>query len=343
MVNLLCLCNQEKMTENFNTYKAIAHPNIAFIKYWGVEDSRLNIPVNSSISMNLDGLQTTTEVTFEPAIHQDELFINDKRIYKGIQYERVVSFLDIIRTKAKITTKAIVKSSNNFPIGTGIASSASAFAALSLAGSKAANLDLSEKELTILARRGSGSASRSIPDGFVEWQAGFDNTSSFAYSIAPSTHWELVDLIIIIDVLHKEISSSEGHTIAHTSPLQTARIFDTNRRLELCREAILNMDFELLAEIVEQDSNMMHAVMMTSTPTIFYWLPATIQIIQFIINLRRKGIPTFYSIDAGANVHVFCEPDYANYLKEELSQISDVKKILLSKPGGKTCLQNPQI
>jgi len=331
------------MTENFSSYTAIAHPNIAFIKYWGVKDARLNIPVNSSISMNLDGLQTITEVAFKPAIHQDELYINNERINQGKQYERVVSFLNIIRTKAKITTKAIVKSSNNFPIGTGIASSASAFAALSLAGSKAANLDLSEKELTILARRGSGSASRSIPDGFVEWQAGFDNTSSFAYSIAQSTHWHLVDLIIIVDVLHKEIPSMEGHTIAYTSPLQTARISDTHRRLELCREAILKKDFELLAEVVEQDSNMMHAVMMTSTPTIFYWLPATIQIMQFIINLRKNGIPTFYSIDAGANVHVFCEPDYANYIKEEISQISDVKKILLSKTGSKTRLQNPPI
>lgn len=331
------------MSQEFKPFTALAHPNIAFIKYWGIKDIHLNIPVNSSISMNLESLYSKTEVVFNPSLKQDQLFINGENITDGPKFTRVTSFLNIIRSMANFALKATVKSLNNFPIGTGIASSASAFAALSLAGSKAANLDLPEKDLTKLARRGSGSASRSIPDGFVEWQAGFDDASSYAYSIAPSTYWNLVDLITIIATKHKEISSEKGHTIADTSPLQSARILDTNRRLKLCRSAILNKDIELLAEIVELDSNMMHAVMMTSTPPIFYWLPATLKIMQTVINLRKKGIPVFYTIDAGPNVHVVCESSYANLIKDELMNLGDIQKVLLSKTGGATQLTNSTI
>ena len=144
-------------------------------------------------------------------------------------------------------------SENNFPTGAGIASSASAFAALALAASKAAGLDLPEAELSRLARRGSGSACRSIPGGFVEWQSGTGDEDSFAVSISPPDHWALADCIAVVSAEHKPTGSTEGHALAGTSPLQNARVADAPRRLDVCREAILNRDFNMLAEIIEHD------------------------------------------------------------------------------------------
>src|SRR3989304_954806 len=202
-----------------SAFTALAHPNIAFIKYWGNRDNVLRLPSNSSISMNLDGLYTRTTVSFQPSLPFDELIINGHET-TGKGLERISQMLDIIRGMANITERAEVISENNFPSGAGIASSASAFAALALAGSRAAGLKLDEQELSRLARRGSGSASRSIPGGFVEWQAGTGDDDSFAFSIARPDHWKLVDCIAIVTASHKKTGSTEGHSIAGTSPLQ---------------------------------------------------------------------------------------------------------------------------
>ena len=171
------------------TATAQANPNIAFIKYWGNRDNNLRLPMNGSISMNLDGLYTRTTVSFQHSLPFDELVINGHEV-RGAGADRVSFILDVIRSMANIHDFAEVITENNFPSGAGIASSASAFAALALAGSKAAGLDLNEAELSRLARRGSGSASRSIPGGFVEWQVGKTDEDSFAFSIAPAEHWK---------------------------------------------------------------------------------------------------------------------------------------------------------
>src|SRR5574342_110791 len=188
------------------TATAQANPNLAFIKYWGNRDNVLRLPMNGSISMNLDGLSTRTTVSFQPSLPFDELIINGHEV-TGSGLDRVSYILDIVRGMANIHERAEVMSENNFPSGTGIASSASAFAALALAGSKAAGLNLSERELSRLARRGSGSAARSIPGGFVEWQAGTGDEDSFAFSIAPAEHWALVDCIAVVSAAHKKTGS----------------------------------------------------------------------------------------------------------------------------------------
>ena len=205
------------------TAEALAHPNIAFIKYWGNLNDELRIPLNSSISMNLAALHTTTRVTFDDSLSQDSLFINDEP-QSGGQLKRVGQFLDNVRKMAKTDCFARVESCNSFPMGAGIASSASAFAALSLAASSAAGLKLDEAQLSRLARLGSGSAARSVPDGFTEWCAGKEDQESYARSIAASNHWQLVDCIVIITRGHKNTGSSKGHQLAQTSPLQNARI-----------------------------------------------------------------------------------------------------------------------
>lgn len=321
------------------TATAQAAPNIAFIKYWGDRDNSLRLPSTGSISMNLDGLYTRTMVSFQPSLPFDELIINGHEV-TGAGLERISHFLDLIRGRANIGERAEVMSENNFPSGTGIASSASAFAALALAGSEAAGLHLSEEELSRLARRGSGSASRSIPGGFVEWQAGTGDEDSFAFSIAEPNHWDLVDCIAIISAAHKKTGSTEGHAIAGTSPLQAARVADAPRRLELCRRAILERDFNALAFIVELDSDMMHAVMMTSTPALHYWKPASLEVMNCVRQWRLEGISVCYTMDAGPNVHVICRETEAHLIEMRLRVIQGVNNVLVARPGGPAKIVN---
>jgi len=318
---------------------AIAHPNIAFIKYWGNRDHMLRIPSNDSISMNLGGLTTRTQVTFESGLVNDRLTLDGIET-SGNALSRVGALLERVRAMSGIQLFAHVQSENNFPSGTGIASSASAFAALSLASATAAGMQLEERDLSRLARTASGSACRSVPAGFVEWQAGMDHSSSFAVSIAPPSHWSLVDLVAIVSREHKCTGSYEGHQLANTSPLQACRLKDAPKRLEICRRAILDRDFEALAEVVELDSNMMHAVIMTSNPRLQYWQPATLAVMLEVSRWRKTGIPVCYTIDAGPNVHVLCESKHAGEISMQLTSLPGVLEILNSHPGGAARLES---
>ena len=315
------------------TATAQAFANIAFIKYWGNRDNLLRLPLNSSISMSLDGLYTRTTVSFQPSLPFDELIINGHEV-AGKGRDRLSYVLDIIRGMANLPDRAEIMSENNFPSGAGIASSASAFAALALAGSVAAGLKLSESELSRLARRGSGSAARSIPGGFVEWQMGTGDQDSFAFSIAGPEHWNLVDCIAIVSAEHKKTGSTEGHAVAHTSSLQTARVEDSPRRLEICRQAILERDFDTFASIVELDSDMMHAVMMTSTPALHYWKPASLEVMSCVRDWRTEGMQVCYTVDAGPNVHVICPEAESEVVEKRLREIRGVQNVLVARVGG---------
>ncbi len=321
------------------TYSATAeaHPNIAFIKYWGNSNSNLRLPANGSISMNLDALITRTRVTFDSSFPRDIFDLNGKR-QSGVSLERVTAHLNLIRGLRGISTPAHVFSENNFPTAAGIASSAAAFAALSLAAVSALGLDLSESALSRLARRGSGSACRSIPTGYTEWRRGDSDLDSYSISIAPPDHWDLMDCIAIVEDREKKIGSTEGHSLAPSSPLQNARVADAPRRLDICRNAIQKRDFQALAEIIELDSNMMHSVMMTSRPALFFWEPATLNIIKSVQSWRKTGIAVTYTLDAGANVHVICPSEQCNEISRRLSSLPGVKEVLSSRPGGPTRL-----
>jgi diphosphomevalonate decarboxylase len=318
---------------------ATACANIAFIKYWGNRDANLRIPVNGSISMNLAELVTTTTVTFSEHLTRDQLTLNGT-LQTGAALERVSQFLGIVRRLSGVSRYAEVDSANNFPTGAGIASSAAAFAALSLAGSHAAGLNLSEPQLSALARRGSGSASRSIPAGYVEWLAGEADSSSYAISIAPCTHWDLVDCVAVVAEQEKKVGSSAGHTLADTSIFQSSRVTDAPRRLEICRTAILNRDFERFADIIEEDSTLMHAVMMTSHPALFYWMPASLAVMQQVREWRSQNLPAAYTLDAGPNVHVLCPSAYAEKVCAALAEIPGVKRVLRSACGGAAALRH---
>ncbi len=320
---------------------AIAHPNIAFIKYWGNRDSNLRIPENGSISMNLAELFVKTTVSFGNDEQEDSLILNGAPAdIHALQ--RVSRFLDLIRNLAGIPERAKVISENNFPTGAGIASSAAAFAALALAATAAVGLHLSERELSCLARKGSGSACRSIPGGFVEWLPGQSDEDSYAVSIAPAEYWALTDCIAILSTHHKPVGSTEGHALASTSPLQSARVADTPRRLDVVRRAILERDFHTLAEMIEHDSNLMHAVMMTSTPPLFYWEPVSLTIMKAVREWRASGLPCGYTLDAGPNVHVLCPSEFAREVSNRLKTIPGVQTVLQARVGGPARLMDEQ-
>lgn len=310
---------------------ARAHPNIAFIKYWGNRDDSLRLPANSSISMNLDGLYTETTVHWGE--NTDSLVLNGKE-ETGKALERVSFHLDQLRQRLGIASGAHVESSNNFPTGAGIASSASAFAALTVAAAGAAGATLSERELSALARLGSGSASRSVPSGFVEWYAADNHEDSYAESVAAPEHWDLVDVIAVVSAEHKATTSQAGHPTAKTSDLQAARVAGAQARLDRVRQAILDCDFATFAEIVELDSNLMHAVMMTSRPALFYWQPSSLAIMEAIRNLRNDGLAVCYTLDAGPNVHCISIRKDADAVSTALKNISGILDIRMAAVGG---------
>ena len=315
--------------------------NIAFIKYWGNRDEALRLPVNGSISMNLAGLETRTTVNFSDLKQNDSLMLNGSK-KNGAALQRVSDFLELVRRMAGIHSHAEVISESNFPTAAGMASSAAGFAALALASTKAAGSNLDEPGLSRLARRGSGSACRSIPTGFVEWQMGTSEANSYAVSIASPSHWELVDCIAIVSSDPKSTGSTEGHALAGTSPLQAARVADAPRRLEICRNAILRRDFAAFAEIVELDSNLLHAVMMTSHPALFYWQPASLTVMQAVRETRAKGHSVCYSVDAGPNIHVITEAAEKDQTAGFLRSLPGVREVLTAPVGGPAGLLSEQ-
>jgi diphosphomevalonate decarboxylase len=311
---------------------AVANPNIAFIKYWGDADPVLHLPATPSISMNLDSLSTITTVVFLAVQEVDELVINDTPA-SNKALRRVTAHLDRVRALAGTELRARVVSRSNFPTGAGLASSASAFAALTLAATAALGLTLAEDKLSTLARLGSGSACRSIPTGFVEWACGESHETSFARSIASPEHWSLCDCIAIVSAAHKAVASTEGHAGAPSSPLHRARLEGAPARVAACKAAILARDLPALGKGMETDAVMMHAITMTSRPPIYYWTPATLRIIRAVVAWRAERLPVYYTVDAGPNVHCLCEEADAAKVTRRLRALPGVHQVRVAHPG----------
>ncbi len=306
---------------------AIAPSNIAFIKYWGRKDEELRLPENGSISMNLSDLLTTTTVEFNPSYTHDEMSINGQ-IEPQEKAEKIVKHLDRVRALANTEHKAKVVSENNFPRGTGLSSSASGFAALTVAATKAAGLNLSEKELSILARQGSGSACRSIPDGFVEWLDGDTSELSYAQTIFPPDHWDIIDFAVILTEEMKDISTSEGQKSARTSQFYELRQKNIRERIEQIKKTIREKDFTTFGEITESDALELHAIMLTSHPSLIYWYPATITIMKCVKKWRKEGLEAYFTMNTGQNIHVLCQKKDAEKLEAQLQAIPEVKQTM---------------
>ena len=323
------------------TATAAAHPNLAFVKYWGRRDAALNIPENGSISVNLSGATTTTTVTFDEAQEQDAVTLNDVAANTPT-LARVSAHLDRVRALAGITTRARVVSHNDFPADVGFASSSSAFAALSLAATRAAGLDLDLHGLSVLARKGSGSACRSIPDGFVEWLPGWDDASSYARSLAPCDHWDLRVVTVTLPGRPKLISSLAGHQAAPASPFYRARLKEMPHTLDVVRQALLVRDFASFGLAVEREALSLHAVAMTSQSEGAPWLsgilyiePETVRLIHVVQLWRRDGLPVAFTLDAGPSVHLLCEGASLETVLAAAMSVTEgaTPRVILSRPG----------
>lgn len=311
---------------------AISHANIAFIKYWGKKNTKLNLPQNTTLSVNLDNLTTTTTVEFSDEFKEDSVIIDNEK--STDEFNRTIKFIDIIRNEAKIQLKAKITSVNNFPKKSGLASSSSGFSALALAGSSAAGLKLSEKELTILARRGSGSASRSIPDGIVEWKEGDGNKNSFAYKIHDKDYWDIQAIVLIHTTKEKKVGSTEGHEFARTSPFYDQRLKIINSRISKMKKAIKEKDFETFGLLLEEEAIELHVIAMTSKPPILYWEPKTIEIMKFCQQIRNdKNLPVYFTMDAGPQPVLFCKKKDTKKILSHLKTLKGIEKIIVCKPS----------
>ena len=318
---------------------ATTNANIALIKYWGRRNDELVLPTNNSISFTMDDqLKTITTVEFDEKLKEDQLFI-DEEVAKKKEVERASKFLDVVRQMAKINTRAKVHSQNSFPRSAGLASSASAFAALAVAASNAAGLKLDQKQLSMLARRGSGSASRSIHGGAVEWIAGSkeDGSDCFAKQLSSEGKWtHLRNVIAITNSHEKKVGSADGmkQTIK-SSPLYKARLASVEERLKIVRNAIETVDFESMASAIMQESNNMHATMMDSWPPIVYLNSTSFEIIEKVLELNSrygKNVAA-YTFDAGPNAHIYTTAKYEKEIFEMLQGMNGVEKVMIAKVG----------
>jgi diphosphomevalonate decarboxylase len=308
---------------------ACAHSNIAIIKYWGNLVDEERIPLNPSISLTISPLTTKTTVRWGSRTYRVKL---DGKTVKGDGKDRIVRNLERIRKLANFDGKAEVVSINSFPSGTGLASSASGFAALALASSKALGMKLSRRELSILARYGSGSAARSIYGGWSELTAGETSQESYAFQLAPESHWQIHDIIILVSKKEKTVSSEDGHKLAKTSDFLSSRIKSVRRNLPLLRSAIITRDFDLLGKIAEKDSLSMHSIMLTSDPSLIYLEPETVEIMKRVKEWR-PWIKAYFTIDAGPNVHLLTIPHHREKLLRKILKIYDENQLIECVPG----------
>ena len=319
------------------TYEA--PPNIALVKYWGVRDRALAIPYNSSLSVTLDRLRSRTTVTFDPSLRDDRVELNGVVATGGVR-DGVVRFLNRVRERARVDTRADVRSENNFPTASGLASSASGFAALAGASTAALGLRYSSRELSRLARFGSGSASRSVFGGFVEWRAGTrsDGLDCYARSVYGPDHWpELADVVLLVrGAPAKEVRSADAmqSTVA-TSPAYAQRLTEVPGRLRRIRSAIGARDARRLFPLVMEECDSFREVCETTRPSLDYLTSTSRAILGEVraVNREASRPVAAYTHDAGAHVHVFTLRRDVSAVRRRLARLPGVERTLLVRPG----------
>jgi diphosphomevalonate decarboxylase len=304
---------------------AIAHPNIALSKYWGKRSEAGNVPAVPSLSVTLAGLSTTTTVTFDDALPADRLVLGGSPA-EGAPLARASELLDRVRAAAAITARASVVSRNDFPTASGLASSASGFAALALAATRAAGLDWGADRVADLARQSSASAGRSLFGGFVEL------VGREARPVAPADHLDLVVLVCVTTEAAKDVSSRDGMRVtAEKSPYYAAWLSAAPRIHDALRDALLARDFEQVGALAEESALAMHASALAAG--VVYVSGATLEALSAVRALRQGGVAAYATMDAGP--HVKClvrEPDVAA-ARARLEQVPGVLRVLSTRPG----------
>lgn len=322
---------------------AIAHPNIALVKYWGKRDEALILPHQSSLSVTLAPLSVTTSVEFSAGSEAagDQVELNGK-VAQGSERARVVALVAEVRREAaqgagRPLGPAKVVSHGNFPMAAGLASSAAGFAALALAARAAAGLPRELRAESRLARRGSGSACRSIQGGFCAWLRGerADGEDSCAEQLFPEAHWpELRLLVAVVSAEEKEVKSRDGmKNTVETSPYYPAWVRDAEAELGNARRLIADRDLNGLGALAERNAWRMHATALAADPPLCYLKPATLALIQALPHARKDGVPVYFTLDAGPNPVLLTEARHVDAVKA-LALEKGAREVVLCEPGG---------
>jgi diphosphomevalonate decarboxylase len=322
------------------TAVAVAHPNIALIKYWGKRDEHLVLPFNDSLSMTLDVFPTTTAVRLDPDAATDRV-VMDGAPASGDMLRRVTGFLDLVRERAGRRERAVVDTRNTVPVGAGLASSASGFAALALAAARAYGLSLDAVQLSRLARRGSGSAARSVFGGFVVWHAGDPDApdpdhASYAEPVT-GTRLDAALVAVVLEAGPKPVSSREAmrRTVA-TSPLHRDWVTDSRADLARMYTALRAGDLAAVGEITERNALGMHATMEAARPAVRYRTAASDAVLGHVRRLREEGVGAWATMDAGPNVKVLCAPADAERVAGRMREVSGARVVVArSGPGAR--------
>ncbi|OHQ25296.1 diphosphomevalonate decarboxylase [Staphylococcus sp. HMSC067F07] len=311
--------------------KARAHTNIALIKYWGKADESYIIPMNNSLSVTLERFYTETQVTFDASLTEDQLILNGEEV-DAKETTKIQKYMDIVRDVAATDLHAKIESNNFVPTAAGLASSASAYAALAAACNEALQLGLSSKDLSRLARRGSGSASRSIYGGFAEWEKGQDDATSYAHAI-DANDWEkdLSMIFVVINNQSKKVSSRSGMSLTReTSRFYQYWLDHVDQDLAETKEAIKNKDFKHLGEVIEANGLRMHATNLGAQPPFTYLVQESYDAMAVVHQCREAGLPSYFTMDAGPNVKVLVEKKNKQAVVEQFLKEFDESQIIVS-------------
>ena len=318
---------------------ALAHPNIALAKYWGKLEHGHNLPAVPSISLTLDGLATRTRVSVEPSLAADVLFIGGQAA-SDRERERASRLCDLVFRPAPGRPRPSVRieSENDFPTAAGLASSASAFAALAVAADAVFAVGRTRAELSDFARRTSASAGRSLFGGFVELPAGGGSDAADvalpAVELAAADHWPVAIVVAVTTEGKKAVGSTEGmlHT-ARTSPYYQAWVASAPSVCDRVRSAVLSRDLAALGEAAEESALAMHAAALAARPGVIYWNGTTVDIMAAVRAERAAGVPAYFTIDAGPHVKVLCPGDRAADIARHLGALPGVLRTITARPG----------
>lgn len=311
-----------------------AHTNIALIKYWGKRNNELFLPMTNSLSLTLDAFYTDTKVTLTD--DGKDTFILNGTLQPPTETKKLTRFINLFRKLSGRTEGVTVESVNHVPTAAGLASSSSAYAALASALNDAFELHLSPRELSTYARQGSGSASRSLFGGLVEWQQGIDDISESSYAEQiDSADWGLAMLVAVINSKEKAISSRSGmEQTVLTSPFYKLWPEEVEKDLIKIKRAIADRDFDAMGAVAEHNAMKMHATTIAANPSFTYWAPESVATLQYVQMLRNElGFSCYATMDAGPNVKILCPADQIDDIAKHMLSLFDADQLIKAYPG----------
>ena len=294
---------------------AVAHPIQGLIKYHGLADPVLRLPFHDSISVCTAPLTTRTTIEFGP-FPRDEASV-DGRSVSGHEMDRILAVVEPVRARAGVSMRFRMMSINDFPSNVGLGASASGFAALALAACRAAGLQADLEEVSRIARRGAGSATRSVTGAFSKWKMGVADEDSYAVQLAG----EDLRMDIIVALIPAFKQTEDAHREAPTSPFFHARLAEMPRLIAEMELAIRKRDVGAICALAERDTLMLHGITMTGAAEMVLWQPETLRVIMAVRKMRESGIPAFFSIDTGATVYVNTLPGRGPEIQARIEEL----------------------